>query len=201
MGSDYWGLRGSKPEGMYAAESLKYAVGQYLAEFYPQEGNEGIKETPQRYVKFLLEFCSYPEPKYTTFDAENYDQMIVQSNIPFYSLCEHHMVPFFGVASVGYIPKGEIVGLSKLARCVEYFSRGLQNQERITQQVANKLHDVLSPQGVGVVITARHLCMEMRGVKKAGATTTTTALTGCFKKPDIKKELIDATNHHSKNSV
>ena len=106
--------------------------------------------------------------------------MIIQTGIPFYSLCEHHIVPFFGEAAIAYIPDQEIVGLSKLARILEHFSRRLQNQERITKQVADFIDEKLNPKGVAVSLQARHMCMEMRGVKKLGATTITTNVKGVF---------------------
>lgn len=149
---------------------------------------DGLKETPARYLKFLHEFCSYDEPKYTTFESESYDQMIVQTDIPFYSLCEHHVVPFFGVAAVAYLPNKKIVGLSKIARTVEYYSRNLQNQERITTQVAERLSEELSPFGVGVILKARHMCMEMRGVKKPGTFTTTSALLGVMRSDENARQ-------------
>jgi GTP cyclohydrolase I len=142
---------------------------------------EGLLDTPKRFLKFLKEFTSCPEFNFTAFAAEDADEMIVQKNIPFYSLCEHHMAPFFGVAHVAYIPNGKIVGLSKLARCVDLYANRLQNQERITSQIAQRLTDELAPLGVAVSLTAQHLCMCMRGVKKHDTTTTTTKLLGVFK--------------------
>jgi GTP cyclohydrolase IA len=142
---------------------------------------EGLIETPARYMKFLTEFLSPPEFKLTTFAAEKTDEMIVQSGISFFSLCEHHLAPFFGEATVAYIPNGKIVGLSKLARTVEKFSRKLQNQERITTEIADHLEEQLKPRGIAVMLRARHLCMEMRGVRKQGAETTTSCLRGLFK--------------------
>jgi len=109
------------------------------------------------------------------------DEMILQTNIPFYSLCEHHIAPFFGVAHVAYIPNGKIVGLSKLARTVDFYSRRLQNQERITQQIADRIQKELSPVGVAVVLKAQHLCMAMRGVKKHDTWTTTSKMNGVFR--------------------
>ena len=141
---------------------------------------EGLRETPRRYLRFLREFCRYESFRATTFSGEGYDEMIVVSNIPFFSLCEHHMVPFFGTAAVGYIPGSKIVGLSKLARAVELYSRRLQNQERITTQVADHLESAVRPRGVGVVLRARHLCMEMRGVRKHDTWTTTSIMRGLF---------------------
>ena len=143
---------------------------------------EGLRETPARYERFVKEF-SEPRPFDVTVFAndEGYDEMVIQTNIAFYSLCEHHLLPFFGYGSVAYIPRDKIVGLSKLARTLEHFSRRLQTQERMTTQVAEFLEEKLQPKGIGVVLTARHLCMEMRGVQKPGTQTTTSCLRGSFK--------------------
>ena len=161
-------------------QALECSVRNILNEFDDTE-REGLKDTPKRYIKFLREFLSPPEFIFTTFDAEGTDEMIVQSNIPFYSLCEHHIAPFFGVAHIAYIPDKKIVGLSKLARTLELYSRRLQNQERITTQIAERLMNELNPLGVGVVLKAQHLCMSMRGVKKHDTHTTTSKLLGFFK--------------------
>src|SRR5258706_10185115 len=126
---------------------------------------EGLQETPRRMVTMLMDLCHRKPFTFTTFDSEGMSEMIVQSNIPFHSLCEHHVLPFMGVAAVAYIPNGKIVGLSKLTRAVQYCSKGLQNQERITCAVADMLEENLIPAGVGVVLRARHLCMELRGVQ------------------------------------
>lgn len=142
---------------------------------------EGLRDTPKRYIKFLEEFLT-PEPfLFTTFDSEGMDEMITQSNIPFYSLCEHHLAPFFGTAIVAYIPNKKIVGLSKIARTVDLYARAFQNQERLTMQIANRLQSELDPVGVAVQIKAQHLCMAMRGIKKHDTHTITTRLTGAFK--------------------
>jgi len=160
-----------------------------LLEYFGQDANrEGLKETPKRYVKFFKEFLNPPEWKPTTFSAEGYDQMIVQTNIPFHSLCEHHIAPFFGNGHIAYIPNKKIIGLSKLARTLETFSRRLQNQERITNQVVDFLMKELEPKGVGCVIKAKHMCMEMRGVKKHDTYTTTSALRGVFENKQVKDE-------------
>lgn len=141
---------------------------------------EGLLDTPKRYIKFLKEFCN-PEPfNMTTFKNEGSNEMVIVSNIPFFSLCEHHLAPFFGTASIAYIPNDKIVGLSKIPRTLDHFARQPQNQERITQQVAQYLMEQLNPQGVAVVIKARHLCVEMRGVKKHDCYTTTSAMKGVF---------------------
>lgn len=153
---------------------------------------EGLQDTPRRYEAFLKEFLSPDEFKPTVFTNEGYDEMIIQRNITFYSMCEHHLLPFFGTATVAYIPGEKIIGLSKLARAVDYFSRRLQNQERLTMQIADFLNNELTPKGVGVVLSARHLCMEMRGVEKPGAETTTSCLYGLFQtNPPTRLEFLD----------
>lgn len=162
-----------------ATQIMEGAVKQIL-EAVDDPTREGLQDTPARYSKFLQEFLSPPEFKMTTFSAEHYDEVIVQSNIPFHSLCEHHLAPFFGEGFIAYIPNQKIVGLSKLARTLEKFSRRLQNQERITTQVAEYLTEHLDPRGVAVVLKAQHLCMSMRGVQKPGVITTTSKMTGAF---------------------
>lgn len=153
----------------------------------PDPMRAGIAETPQRVVKAFGEwFKGYeqnPAKILKVFEdgAEGVDEMVLVGPIPFYSHCEHHMAPFFGEAWVGYIPNGKIVGLSKLARLVDCFAKRLQVQERITVQVADALVEHLQPKGVGVVLKARHMCMESRGVCKAGSHTTSSALRGVMK--------------------
>lgn len=144
---------------------------------------EGLLETPNRYIKFLDQFLNPPEFNFTQFEDRDSDEMVIVKEIPFYSLCEHHMAPFFGTAAIAYIPDGKIVGLSKLPRVLDRYSRAFQNQERITQQVAQFIQEEsgLDPKGVAVVLNARHMCMEMRGIKAMGANTTTSAMLGVFK--------------------
>jgi GTP cyclohydrolase I len=152
---------------------------------------EGLQDTPKRYEKFVAEFFEKKAFNMTVFKNEGYDEMVIQTNIPFYSICEHHLVPFFGHGAIAYLPSEKIVGLSKLARTLVHFSRQLQNQERITTQVAEFLEDRLKPKGVGVVLTGRHLCMEMRGVEKPGTQTTTSCLKGNFKSnPATRNEFL-----------
>jgi GTP cyclohydrolase I len=148
---------------------------------------EGLRDTPTRYARFLKDFLDERDFKFTVFDSQGYDEMIVQTGIPFYSLCEHHLVPFFGTATIAYIPDKKIVGLSKLARVLTHFSHNLQNQERITKQVADFIAENLQPLGVGVTLTARHLCMEMRGVEMPGTKTTTTFVKGIFKDDPVTR--------------
>lgn len=127
---------------------------------------EGLIDTPKRYVKFLKQFTNPEKFNFTTFENEGNDEMIIVKDIPFYSLCEHHLAPFFGTGHIAYIPGERIVGLSKIPRVLDLYARKPQNQERITQQVATYLMDQLKPKGVAVVLNARHLCVEMRGVEK-----------------------------------
>jgi GTP cyclohydrolase I len=140
---------------------------------------DGLRETPRRVAAAYAELLT-PEPfSLTTFpNDEGYDELVLVRDIPFQSLCMHHLLPFHGVAHVAYLPNERILGLSKLARVVEHFSRGLQLQERLTTQVAAWLQEQLRPKGVGVVIEAEHLCMSLRGVQKPGAMTITSALHG-----------------------
>ena len=162
-------------------ETVEDNVTRLLQYFGEDVNREGLKETPKRFVKFFNEFLNPPKWNCTTFEGEGYDEMIIQTNIPFHSLCEHHIAPFFGTGTIAYIPSKKIVGLSKLARTLETFARRLQNQERITMQVAEFLWNELEPIGVAVQLTAKHMCMEMRGVKKHNTHTTTTKLMGVFK--------------------
>lgn len=146
---------------------------------------EGLRKTPERIAKsFEKIFGGYtqkPSDILTEFDGENYDEMIICKDIDFYSTCEHHLQPFYGKVSIGYIPNKKIVGISKLPRIVEIFSRRLQNQERLTMQIANTLNELLKPQGVGVVLKARHLCMMARGVEKQNTLMITSSCAGTFK--------------------
>ncbi len=157
---------------------------------------EGLRETPKRHIRYLKEFLNPKEFNFTTFKNEGIDEMIVQSNIPFFSLCEHHLLPFMGTAAVAYIPKGKIVGLSKIARVVDKFSRRFQNQERITHQIAQYMDERLEPLGVAVLLRARHLCMEMRGIKTYDTWTTTTCLKGSFLNENgTKAEFLQVCGH------
>lgn len=159
----------------------------FLERLDPQPDREGLKETPDRFLKAWKFWTSGygvdTEGLLKTFGdgGEKYDEMVFVGAIPFYSQCEHHLAPFFGVAHVAYIPTGRVVGLSKIPRLVDAFARRLSVQERITVQVADTIEHVLKPKGVGVLLQARHMCMESRGVCKPGAITTTSALRGILK--------------------
>ena len=156
---------------------------------------EGLKKTPLRAakaMKFLTQGYKI-EPKQILQNAlfnEDYNEMVIVKDIELYSLCEHHMLPFFGKAHIAYIPNGKIVGLSKIPRVVDVFSRRLQVQERLTEQVLDCINETLEPIGVGVVIEASHMCMMMRGVQKQNSTTTTSGFRGSFKEMDTRNEFL-----------
>jgi GTP cyclohydrolase I len=147
---------------------------------------EGLQKTPSRVAEsFERIFGGYdknPKDLLTQFDGENYDEMIICKNIDFYSTCEHHLQPFFGRIHIGYIPGKKIIGISKLPRIVEIYARRMQNQERLTVQIANMVDELLSPKGCGIVVEAQHLCMRARGVEKQNAIMTTSSFRGLFKK-------------------
>ena len=158
-----------------------------------------LTATPERVAKMYLEMfhglSEGAEPKITIFpNTERYTAMVMEKDIPFYSLCSHHFVPFYGHAHVAYIPNEKIVGLSKMPRIVEFYARRPQLQERLTEQIAQFMAEKLHPQGVMVVIEARHLCVEMRGVKKSGALTVTSAIRGIFFNRPVREEFLDLLN-------
>jgi GTP cyclohydrolase I len=167
-------------------KSMEAAVRKILQDIGEDPDRQGLEKTPYRVAKMYKEitrgYRESPENliNQAHFDVD-YDEMVVVTHIDFYSLCEHHMLPFFGVAHVGYIPKGKVVGLSKIPRIVEMFARRLQVQENMTQQIANVLNEQLQPDGVGVVIEGYHMCMMMRGVQKQKAKMITSSLIGSFK--------------------
>ena len=141
--------------------------------------DESLADTPGRVARMYAEMLTPVPFDLTTFpNDEGYDELVIARNIPFHSLCEHHLLPFHGVAHVAYLPGERILGLSKLARVVDLFAAGLQVQERLTRQVSSWLQEHLEPRGVGVVLEAEHLCMSLRGVSKPGVTTVTSALHG-----------------------
>lgn len=157
---------------------------------------DGLEKTPERVAKamsFLTQGYNLNASEILkgALFKENHNQMVIVKDIELYSLCEHHMLPFYGRAHIAYIPNGTIVGLSKLARVVDVFARRLQVQERLTIQIRDALHEALNPLGVAVVIEAKHLCMMMRGVTKQNSTTTTSAFTGEFEKQTTRNEFIN----------
>ena len=155
-----------------------------------------LAETDIRVAKMYLEMfhglAEGAEPKVTTFpNEEGYSHMVMETQIPFYSMCAHHLVPFYGHAHIAYIPRDRILGLSKFSRILEFYAKRPQLQERLTEQVVTYLEEKLQPQGAVVVIEARHLCVEMRGVKKPGAVTVTSALRGIFHQKPVREEFLD----------
>lgn len=164
---------------------------------------EGLKKTPMRVAKAMqiLTRGYTQDPHKVLTDAlfeEKYDQMVIVKDIDFFSMCEHHMLPFFGKAHVAYIPDGYITGLSKIARVVDIFSHRLQVQERLTEQIKDCIQETLHPQGVMVVIEARHLCMMMRGVEKQNSITTTSAFSGVFNSLNTRQEFMTLLQGESK---
>ncbi len=165
---------------------IEEAVRNILVEIGEDPERQGLIKTPYRVAKMYKEVTTgYQADPYeiinnAIFDVE-YDEMVVVANIEYYSLCEHHMLPFFGVVHVGYIPKGKVVGLSKIPRIVDMFARRLQIQEKMTTQIANLLNETLQPDGVGVVVEGQHMCMMMRGVQKDKAKMITSAMLGSFR--------------------
>lgn len=166
-----------------------------LKELGEDPEREGLRKTPERVARSLAALTSgtHENPAALIRDAiftdPQYRDLVVVNHIPFYSLCEHHMLPFFGEVHVAYHPDGRLVGLSKIPRVVDCCARRLQMQERLTQQIVETLQGTLHPQGVAVVVRAQHLCMQMRGVQKSGSHMTTSALTGTFKTdPAIREE-------------
>jgi len=168
---------------------VRFAVRRILEEIGEDPDREGLQRTPERVHRMYLELTAgyHVDPARlingAVFDVD-YSEMVVVRDIPFYSLCEHHLLPFFGSAAVAYIPDGRVIGLSKIPRIVEMYARRLQVQERMTQQIADFLMERLVPKGVGVVVEASHLCASMRGVRKPGTVMTTSAVLGIFRRND-----------------
>jgi GTP cyclohydrolase I len=184
------GSPASHPTVDYAG--AERAVADLLTALGEDISRPGLRDTPRRIAAAYAELLT-PEPfEPTTFpNEEHYDELVLVRDIPFHSLCEHHLLPFHGVAHLAYLPGERIIGLSKLARVVEMFARRLQVQERLTVQVADWLEEQLSPKGVGVVLEAEHLCMTLRGVQKPGARTVTSALLGLVRDdPRTRQEFL-----------
>ena len=179
---------------------------QILTELGEDADRDGLQETPVRVAKALQALTRgyHQDPKAVlraaTFE-DDYSQMVIVKDIEFYSLCEHHMLPFFGKVHIAYIPNGHITGLSKLARIVDIFSRRLQVQERLTRQIKDCIEEALHPLGVMVVIEARHLCMQMRGVQKQNAITTTSDFCGAFERQSTRSEFLELIHHEGQGSV
>jgi GTP cyclohydrolase IA len=165
---------------------IKKAVREIIIGVGEDPEREGLRDTPRRVAEMYAEVFSGlhedPADVLSVGFEEGHQEMVIVKDIPFYSMCEHHFLPFHGVAHVGYIPNGRVVGLSKLARAVEILARRPQLQERLSTQLADAIMRALEPQGVGVVISANHLCMQMRGVRKPGSLTVTSAMRGVFQR-------------------
>lgn len=174
------------------SNAIADAVRVILAGIGEDVDREGLADTPERVARMYAEVFGglSIDPKSvinTVFDEEHHEEMVMVKDIPFYSMCEHHLIPFHGKAHVAYLPKGRLTGLSKLARLVEAFARRPQLQERLTTQIADTLMDALKPHGALVVVEAEHLCMSMRGVKKPGSVTVTSAVRGSFCNQDASR--------------
>ena len=184
---------------MQRREEFEQAIKTILEIIGENTEREGLVKTPHRVFKAYEHMTSgYQQSPNDVlgealFESDN-DQMVIIKDIEFYSMCEHHLLPIIGRAHVAYIPIGKVVGLSKIPRMVDVFARRLQIQEQLTEQIAKAIDDVIAPKGVGVVIQARHMCMEMRGVEKTHSNTTTSALRGMFLKSDTRKEFFDIIN-------
>ncbi len=174
-------------------QAIEEAVGSMLRAFGEDPGREGLRNTPKRIARMYSELLSgyRVDPHRIVNDAlfnVTYDEMVIVRDIEFYSLCEHHMLPFMGRAHVAYFPKGKVLGLSKIPRIVDMFARRLQVQERMTRQIADFISDLLEPHGVAVVVEGLHLCMMMRGIKKKDARMTTSAMHGAFRKNVMSRQ-------------
>ena len=188
-----------------ADASFAELVHEMIARLGEDPTREGLVRTPERVEKALQHltkgYTEDPEQllKSALFTVD-YDEMVIVKDIEMFSLCEHHMLPFFGKVHIAYIPNGKVIGLSKLPRLVEIYARRLQVQERMTQQIAETLMTVVQPQGVGVVVEARHLCMMMRGVEKQHSATVTSAMLGCFRdEKETREEFLSLVRNKNGN--
>jgi GTP cyclohydrolase IA len=182
---------------------IEKAVREILSAVGEDLNREGLKDTPARvarmYGELLAGMHDDPDIHMSKVFNENYDEIVLLRDIPFYSMCEHHMMPFIGSAHVAYLPSGKILGVSKLARLVECFARRLQTQERLTSQIADCLMTNLKPQGVAIVLEASHSCMTIRGIKKPGSVMVTSAVRGLFRKdPRSRNEIMSLIHHGNK---
>jgi len=174
---------------------IEKAIKEILLAVGEDTNREGLKKTPERvgkmYAELLAGMRENPKDHLRSVFTENYDEIVLLRDIPFYSICEHHLMPFIGSAHVAYLPSGMVLGVSKLARIVDCFARRLQTQERLTFQIADFIMDSLHPQGVAVVLEASHSCTTIRGIKKPGSIMVTSALRGIFKKdPRSRSEVL-----------
>ncbi len=184
-------------------ERIRKAAKEILLAIGEDTEREGLKKTPERVARMYAELLGgmHEDPKkhLRSVFTENYDEIVLLRNIPFYSICEHHLMPFIGSAHVAYLPSGTVLGVSKLARIVDCFARRLQTQERLTYQIADFIMNSLKPQGVAVVLEASHSCMTIRGIKKPGSVMVTSALRGIFRRdPKSRSEVLSLMHNGNK---
>jgi GTP cyclohydrolase I len=197
-------MKPSTEPATITSASFEDLVQEMLVRLGEDPQREGLQQTPQR-VRKSLQFLTrgYTEDPEALLKGAlftvTYDEMVIVKDIEMFSLCEHHMLPFFGKVHVAYIPKGKVIGLSKIARLVEVFARRLQVQERLTRQIADAIQEAIDPQGVGVVIEARHLCMMMRGVEKKHSSTVTSAMQGVFQHQNTRAEFLSLVQSRPQN--
>ncbi len=189
------------PPAVIDEERIKHAVAEILLAIGEDPAREGLAGTPRRIAEMYREIFgglrTDPREVLRVGFEEGHQEMIVLRDIPFYSMCEHHLLPFHGVAHIGYIPNGRVVGISKLARVVEILARRPQLQERLTSQIADAIVDELQPRGVAVVVKAEHLCMTMRGIKKPGSVVVTSANRGLFRRMATRSEFFSIIQERS----
>jgi len=184
-------------------ERIRKAAKEILLALGEDTESEGLKKTPERVARMYAELLGgmHEDPKkhIRSIFTENYDEIVLLRDIPFYSICEHHLMPFIGSAHVAYLPSGTVLGVSKLARIVDCFARRLQTQERLTYQIADFIMNSLKPKGVAVVLEASHSCMTIRGIKKPGSVMVTSALRGIFKRdPRSRNEVMSLMHNGNK---
>jgi len=192
-----------KTETWVDTERIEKAVKEILLAVGEDTEREGLKDTPERVARMYAELLSgmQEDPKQHTKSifTEKYDEVVLLRDIPFYSICEHHLMPFIGAAHVAYLPSGTVLGISKLARIVDSFARRLQVQERLTEQIADFMMTSLQPKGIAVVLEAAHSCMTIRGIKKPGSVMVTSALRGIFRKDPRSRNEVISLIHRGKN--
>ena len=199
-------LKEAESERNLADFSTQELYRELLGRFHEDPDRDGLLATPGRVEKamnFLTEgYTMNPTQilRGALFDVD-YDEMVIVKDVEMYSLCEHHMLPFFGRVHVAYIPNGKVIGLSKIPRLIEVFARRLQVQERVTRQIADAIQEAIEPRGVGVVIEARHMCMMMRGVEKQQSTTVTSAMVGCFRDQPTRTEFLSLVRQPGGSSI
>jgi len=193
----------AKKQKTIDTERIRKAAKEILLAIGEDTEREGLKKTPERVARMYAELLGgmHEDPKkhLRSVFTENYDEIVLLRDIPFYSICEHHLMPFIGSAHVAYLPSGTVLGVSKLARIVDCFARRLQTQERLTYQIADFIMNSLKPKGVAVVLEASHSCMTIRGIKKPGSVMVTSALRGIFKRdPRSRNEVMSLMHNGNK---